>query len=265
MTKARLVGALIVLLSAFSFAQDAPNFYFLSQSTAASQAEPSKQVDQKGAVPGQTKVPGENLKAVVGNRLNTASNGHTVTLNCTPSTSPGVTGNNFYRGSTPGGESATPLNATPTGPCTWIDGSVIGTNSYYYTVKAYCPTCNPTLSVASNEVGPVLIPADAAPLPPTNLTTGTITQNHVPLFWNAPVLQGSYDVIATEIFRGGLPTLPSPTRIATVPAWELAYTDPAGCGHSKETCYYYVKSYVVVSDNLFQLSAPSNIAKVTMP
>jgi hypothetical protein len=220
---------------------------------------------QKGAAKGQTKIQGQNLKAAVNGSLNPPINGHSVTLSCTPSISGGVTGYNFYSGATKGAESSTPLNSTPTSTCSWIDGTVIGTNTYWYVAKAYCPTCSPQLSVASNEIGPEVIPADAAPAPPTGLSVGTISNNTVPLFWNAPLPQNGYDVVATEIFRGTSPTLPSPPRIATVPGWIHSFTDEAGCGGIQAVCYYEARNYSLFQDNGFMLSLPSNIVKVTMP
>jgi hypothetical protein len=232
--------------------------------TQAKPATPAKPI-QKGAAKGQTKVPGQNLKAAITGSANPAINGHSVSLSCTPSISPGVTGYNFYQGATTGAESTIPLNVTPTGTCSWIDGTVIGTNTYWYVAKAYCPTCSPQLSIASNEIGPEVIPADAAPAPPTGLSVGPISSNTVPLFWNSPAAQSGYDVVATEIFRGTSPTLSSPPRIATVPGWIHNFTDAAGCGGSKAVCYYEARNYSLFQDNAFTLSRPSNIVKVTMP
>jgi hypothetical protein len=109
------------------------------------QAKPATtaQPIQRGAAKGQTKIQGQNLKAAVNESRNPAINGHSVSLSCAPSISPGVTGYNFYQGATKGAESATPLNVPPTSTCSWIDGTVIGTNTYWYTAKAYCPTCSP--------------------------------------------------------------------------------------------------------------------------
>jgi len=227
-------------------------------------ATPAKPI-QKGAAKNQIKIPGQNLKAAVTGSMNPAINGHSVSLTCTPSTSPGVTGYNFYQGATKGAESATPLNVTPASTCSWIDGTVIGTNTYWYIAKAYCPTCSPQLSIASNEIGPEVIPADAAPAPPTGLSVGTISNNTVPLFWNAPLAQSGYDVVATEIFRGTGPTLPNPPRIATVPGWIHNFTDAVGCGGTRAVCYYEARNYSLFQDNGFMLSLPSNIVKVTMP
>jgi hypothetical protein len=91
---------------------------------------------------------------------------HQVTLSCTASTSSGVTGYNFYRGTTAGGEAAAPLNSSPVTACGYADTNVTALTQYFYVAKAYCPTCSPNLSVSSNEVN-VTVPGDPQPLPPT--------------------------------------------------------------------------------------------------
>jgi fibronectin type 3 domain-containing protein len=107
--------------------------------------------------------------------LTSLSNAHSVSLTCTASTSTGVTGYNFYRGTSPGGESSTALNSTPVSTCSYTDTTVAAATTYYYVAKAYCPTCSPTLSAASNEAT-ANVPADAQPNPPANLTVTTVSK-----------------------------------------------------------------------------------------
>lgn len=90
---------------------------------------------------------------------------HQVNLTCTASTSTDVTGYNFYRGTTAGGESTTPLNPSPVASCAYTDTNVVGLGLYFYTAKAYAPTASPNLSIASNEVS-VTVPGDPQPSPP---------------------------------------------------------------------------------------------------
>jgi len=61
---------------------------------------------------------------------------HNVGLSWTPSSSSGVVGYNVYRGTTPGGESSTPLNSTPFSGTTYADQSVTTGTTYYYVVTA---------------------------------------------------------------------------------------------------------------------------------
>lgn len=201
-----------------------------------------------------TKPTSEKLTIQVVSTPLTAS-AHHVDLSCT---APGgnVTGFYFYRGTTVGGESATPLNATPTAACAYTDAQVTGLTTYYYTAKSYCPTCNPTTSGPSNEAQAV-IPADPAPNPPTGLTVGTIAMNQVPLFWNQPVPQDGFTLASYRVYRGANPTMPKPSLIAKVSPVLQTYTDL----HCKATCYYYVKAYDKLPSGSYGLSAPSNIVK----
>ena len=57
---------------------------------------------------------------------------HEVILSWTVSTSPGVIGYNIYRGTTSGGESASPLNSTPVNGTNFTDEIVIAGAAYYY-------------------------------------------------------------------------------------------------------------------------------------
>jgi fibronectin type 3 domain-containing protein len=61
---------------------------------------------------------------------------HDVILSWTASTTAGVMGYNIYRGTTPGGEGSTPLNPTPLGGTTFVDGNVTAGATYYYVVTA---------------------------------------------------------------------------------------------------------------------------------
>ncbi len=71
-----------------------------------------------------------------------------------------LTGYNIYRGTTPGGESTTPLNATPLSPTatTYIDATVVPGNTYYYLVRALN---GPAASTNSNEATAELTDATA--------------------------------------------------------------------------------------------------------
>lgn len=62
---------------------------------------------------------------------------HFVYLTWTPSPSSGVTGYNIYRGTSPSGESATPLNTGgPVSGTNFADLSAVSGTTYYYVIKA---------------------------------------------------------------------------------------------------------------------------------
>jgi hypothetical protein len=61
---------------------------------------------------------------------------HDITLAWTGSTSSGVAGYNLYRGTTSGGESATPINCSLITVTTYTDSNVQAGQTYYYILKA---------------------------------------------------------------------------------------------------------------------------------
>lgn len=94
---------------------------------------------------------------------------HQTTLTWVNSTTTTVTGYYVYKGTTPGGESATALNSAPV-QSGYVDTNVTPLQTVYYTVKAFDPTSTaPGLSIASPEV-PATTPGNGAPNPPTGVT-----------------------------------------------------------------------------------------------
>lgn len=106
--------------------------------------------------------------------LRAASSGHAVTLTWTASssatgcTSPCTFGYNILRGTTAGGESATPLNSSPVIGLTFTDSTVtLGSNpiSYFYVVQAVETSSGVTVnSASSNEVSVTFPGLPAAPV-----------------------------------------------------------------------------------------------------
>lgn len=86
---------------------------------------------------------------------------HQVVLSWTASSDP-VSGYNVFRGTTVGGESATPINSSLVLGTTYTDTTVVDGNYDYY-VEAV--TATGVSSVPSNSVAVVVLPAS-----PTNLT-----------------------------------------------------------------------------------------------
>ena len=75
---------------------------------------------------------------------------HDVVLTWGASPTPGILGYYVYRGTTPGGESSTPLNATPVAATTYADVNVTSGSEYYYVVTAVAAEGS-TQSANSNE------------------------------------------------------------------------------------------------------------------
>lgn len=62
---------------------------------------------------------------------------HFITLSWGASPSSGVTGYNIYRGTSPGGESSTPLNTGgPVSGITFTDTTTVSGTTYYYVIKS---------------------------------------------------------------------------------------------------------------------------------
>ena len=73
---------------------------------------------------------------------------HDIILSWTASVSSGVIGYYMYRGTKAGGESTTPLNASPVNALFYVDTQVVKGITYYYVVTA---TTGPATSADSNE------------------------------------------------------------------------------------------------------------------
>jgi titin len=74
-----------------------------------------------------------------------------VILTWTASATSGIAGYNVYRGTTSGGESATPINSAPIDGTTYADENVAAGATYYYVVRAIGLN-DVTRSADSNEV-----------------------------------------------------------------------------------------------------------------
>ncbi len=75
---------------------------------------------------------------------------HDVILSWTRSTTYGIVGYNVYRGTTSGGEDATPLNSSPVTGVTFADSTVQAGEGYFYYITAVAS--GGTQSLPSNEV-----------------------------------------------------------------------------------------------------------------
>lgn len=120
--------------------------------------------DQDGYVPGQAGSSGTNQPGVLTVTPNAdttppsapvASIDYSATslsLSWTASSDPGgsIAEYRIYRGTSPGGEAATPVATVPGSATSYLDTSVAGGQTYYYVVKAFDQALN--ASPASNEV-----------------------------------------------------------------------------------------------------------------
>ena len=139
---------------------------------------------------------------------------------------PAFTGYQIFRGTTPGGESSTPLtNVTGT---TFTDTTTTPGTAYFYTVKAVSPLAS---SVASNEA--TATPLPLPPGPPIALTaTPGIAQ--IALAWTAPNIAGNPAFTGYQIFRGTSPGGESSTPLTNVTG--TTFTDTTT---TPGTAYFY--------------------------
>ena len=188
------------------------------------------------------------------NIVGSSVTGPSVSLSCAAPTS-GVVPNsyNFYR-STTSGSGYVILGSSTT--CAYTDATVTFNTTYYYVATAVntstCPSGSFCESADSNEAS-ATVGQNPVPNPPTGLKVGTIVANNIPLQWNSPIPQSGIVVNAYTVWRGGNPSLPSPSKIATVTA--TAYTDN-GC--KLKLCYYEVKATDTMNKKQV-ITAPSNI------
>jgi titin len=167
-----------------------------------------------------------------------------------PSTDGGspVTGYDVYRGTSPGGESATPV-ATNVAGASYTDASAVNGTAYYYTVAAVNAV---GVSPQSNEASATPQPTLASA--PSGLAASG-GNGSVSLSWSAPSSNGGSPVTGYDVYRGTSPGGESATPVATSVAG-TSYTDT---GLANGTKYYYT----VAAVNAVGVSPQSNEASAT--
>jgi autotransporter-associated beta strand protein len=153
-----------------------------------------------------------------------------------------VSGYNVYRGTTPGGESSTPINGALVTTATYNDTTASANTTYYYTVAAVNASGS---SAASNEANALTYPAA-----PTSLNATPISASEIDLAWSDPIVA----IIGYNVYRGTSPgdESGSPLNGNTL----LTTTTYDDTTVSAGTTYYYT----VVAVNASGSSAASNEA-----
>ncbi len=167
-----------------------------------------------------------------------------------------VTGYNVYKGTVPGGESGTPVNATPlarTATSYTVTGLANGTK-YYFTVKAINVL---GLSAASHQASAAPTTAATAPTAPRTLAARAGNAS-VALTWVKPALTGGKPITGYNVYAGTLPGDESATPVNSTPlaATATSYTVP---GLTNATGYYFT----VKAINAAGTGAPSSEAAAT--
>ena len=162
-----------------------------------------------------------------------------------------IAGYNIYRGTSAGGESATPIAANVAGTSFTDTGLVNGT-TYYYTVAA---VNSAGVSPKSNETSATPASVQATvPSAPQSLTAKG-ADGSVSLSWAAPSSDGGSPVTGYDVYRGTSPGGESATPLASNVVTN-GFTDTSAVNG---TTYYYM----VAAVNAAGLSPQSSEASAT--
>ena len=162
-----------------------------------------------------------------------------------------VTGYNVYRGTTAGGESATPVASNVTTTSFTDTGRTNGT-TYYYRVAAVNSVGT---SPQSNEASatPQAVQA-SVPSAPQGLAATAASQS-VSLSWSAPASDGGAPVTGYNVYRGTTPGAEAATPVAS----NLSSPRFTDTGRTNGTTYYYK----VAAVNAVGVGAQSTEASAT--
>ena len=125
-----------------------------------------------------------------------------------------VTGYNIFRGTTLGGEAASPINGgSPITTTTFSDTGLSSTTAYYYTVRAINASGAGPSSNETSAITQQLIPtATITPLNPSTVTTGP---NQMTIVWNEAVT--GFTISSLSLTRSGGPNLLTGSQTLTSP------------------------------------------------
>jgi hypothetical protein len=147
-----------------------------------------------------------------------------------------ITGYNVYRGTSPGGESATPV-ATNVTTTSFTDTALTNGTTYYYTVAAVNSVGT---SPQSNEASatPVAVQA-TVPSAPQSLAA-VAGNSSVSLSWSAPASDGGSPVTGYNVYRGTSAGGESATPVAS----NISGTTFTDTGLVNGTTYFYTVAAV---------------------
>ena len=164
-----------------------------------------------------------------------------------------ITGYNVYAGTAPGGESATPVNATPLGgkvTAYTVNGLINGT-TYYFTVRAANAVANGAVSKEASAT-----PA-SAPYQPSKLLAYP-GKGSAALTWAAPQQDGGSLITGYNVYKGTAPGGESGTPVNATPLSRTA-TGYTVTGLANGTKYYFT----VKAINAAGVGIPSREASAT--
>ncbi|MGN6681646.1 MAG: fibronectin type III domain-containing protein [Streptosporangiaceae bacterium] len=162
-----------------------------------------------------------------------------------------LNGYDIYQGTSPGGESLSPVNSSPLTGTSYAVTGLTGGTTYYFDVTAVTSSGeSPPSNEASAAVGP------PPPLgTPTGLTATALDSSRVQLSWSAPSLS-SLTLVGYNIYEGASQGGES---VAPVNSSPLTGTSYAVTGLAGGTTYYFDVTAVTSGGE----SQPSNEAHAT--
>jgi fibronectin type 3 domain-containing protein len=144
-----------------------------------------------------------------------------------------ITGYDVFRGTSPRGESATPLAANVSAR-SFTDASAVNGTTYYYTVAAVNAVGVSPPSVEASATAQATVPSAPSGL----VASGG--NGSVVLSWSAPASDGGSPITGYDVYRGASPGGESPAPVAT----NVATTGFTDTGVVNGTTYYYTVAAV---------------------
>jgi Fibronectin type III domain len=168
-------------------------------------------------------------------------------------------GYDVFEGTSPGGESATPLNGAPLTATSYPATGLAPGTTYYFIVRAVYPSCSERgdCSAPSPEASATTLPAA-----PAGLAAEPAGPTQVSLTWDAPLAPGP-GLEGYDVFDGTSSGLESATPVNGSPLPGTSYSVP---GLIAQTTYYFTVTavYQQCSDGCTTVeSSPSAEAHAT--